>query len=103
MRKAHANRTGTLDHILLCGRRVDFRRVCSRTARKLRVRVGITGVEVIQPEARSTEDVSDFLQINGAWIIDQLQRIESLILLIRHAQAVRATVQLAMARIPARF
>src|ERR1035441_7207943 len=78
MRKTRASRTGTLDHISLGGRQIEFRLVPSRTARKLRVRVGITGVEVVQPQDRGKEDVSDFLLTNGAWIVDQLQRVERL-------------------------
>jgi len=50
--------------------------VCSRAARKLRVRVGPNGVEVVQPAARNGGDVSVFLERNEAWILDQLQRVE---------------------------
>jgi hypothetical protein len=78
MRKTHANRTGTLDHIYLAGMQIEFRLIPSRTARKLRVRVGISGVEVVHPQDRCKEDVSDFLLTNGAWIVDQLQRVERL-------------------------
>src|SRR5207249_5917726 len=43
---------------------------------KLRVRVGIAGVEVIQPEHRDETEVSDFLRTNAAWIVSQLDRVE---------------------------
>jgi predicted metal-dependent hydrolase len=78
MRKIRASRRGTLDHISLGGRQIEFRLVPSPTARKLRVRVGISGVEVVQPQGRCREDVSAFLLTNGAWIVDQLQRVERL-------------------------
>ncbi len=64
--------------IQLGGRRIDYRVVRSRAARKLRVRVGPNGVEVVQPAARNGEDVSAFLDSNEAWILDQLQRVERL-------------------------
>ncbi|MDD5559688.1 SprT family zinc-dependent metalloprotease [Candidatus Methylomirabilis sp.] len=62
----------------LGGRRVDYRVMRSRAARKLRVRVGPNGVEVVQPTARDGEDVSAFLDSNKAWILDQLQRVDRL-------------------------
>ena len=64
-------------HRIQLGRRlVDYRLVRSRAARKLRIRVGPLGVEVIQPHARNGEDVSSFLAANAAWIFDQLERVE---------------------------
>lgn len=68
----------TQHQIQLGGRRVDYHVVRSRAARKLRLRVGPNGVEVVQPAERNTEEVSAFLDRNGAWILDQLQRMERL-------------------------
>ncbi len=67
---------GTSDCILLAGRQVEFRLIPSQFATKLRVRVGVNGVEVIQPEARGETEVSDFLRTNAAWIVSQLERVE---------------------------
>jgi predicted metal-dependent hydrolase len=78
MRKKLPSQTGAINHISLQGRQIEFRLVPSRTAKKLRVRVGISGVEVIHPQARSIEDVASFLLTNASWIIDQLQRVERL-------------------------
>lgn len=61
---------------MVAGRQVDYRLVPSRSARKLRVRVGVSGVEVVQPEGRNGAQVSDFLQAHGNWILDQIDRIE---------------------------
>ncbi len=36
----------------------------------------MAGVEVVHPHDRCMDDVSDFLHTNGAWIVDQLQRVE---------------------------
>jgi len=68
----------THHRIRLGGRRIDYRVVCSKAATKLRVRVGLDGVEVVQPAARTGEEVSAFLDRNAAWVLDQLRRVESL-------------------------
>ena len=57
-------KAATQHQIRLGGRRVDYRVVRSRAARKLRVRVGPNGVEVVQPAARNGEDVFAFLGRN---------------------------------------
>ena len=62
--------------IQLSGRQVTYRLRSSTTARKLRVRVGPNGVEVVQPQGRKSEDVAVFLDQSKTWIIDQLQRVE---------------------------
>ena len=68
----------TQHHIRLDGKRVDYRLVASRTARKLRVRVGPNGVQVVRPVARRADDVGLFLRDNQQWVLDQIQRVESL-------------------------
>src|SRR3990172_7701382 len=85
MEWADAMKASTQHQIQLGGRRVDYRVVRSRAARKLRLRVGPNGVEVVQPAARNGEDVSAFLDRNEAWILDQLQRVERLRTLRRPA------------------
>lgn len=71
-------RPSTQHRIRLGGRMVDYRLVRSKTARKLRVRVGPDGVEVVHPVGRNGEEVSDFLVANESWILDQLARAEQL-------------------------
>jgi predicted metal-dependent hydrolase len=68
----------TQHRIQLGDRRLDYRLSRSKAARKLRVRVGPDGVEVVQPEARDGEDVSAFLRASEAWILDQLDRVQRL-------------------------
>jgi predicted metal-dependent hydrolase len=75
---ARRMRSGNHHQIALDGRRVDYRLIASRSARKLRIRVGINGIEVVQPIDRTDADVMSFLNWNGAWILDQLQRVERL-------------------------
>lgn len=65
-----------LDSIDLCGRKVDFRLINSKSARKLRVRVGVCGVEVVLPARRGADEMNTFLRSNEAWIVEQLERVE---------------------------
>jgi predicted metal-dependent hydrolase len=64
--------------IMLRDRRVDYRLILSRSARKLRVRVGLNGVEVVQPVNRTDADILEFLDRNEKWIVDQLKRVDRL-------------------------
>jgi predicted metal-dependent hydrolase len=76
MRSARITKMGTAGRISLAGREVEFRLVPSKSAKKLRIRVGIDGVQVIRPKDRADEDISDFLRANTAWIINQVERVE---------------------------
>jgi predicted metal-dependent hydrolase len=67
-----------LKTINLNGRKVEYRLVHSKVARKLRVRVGLDGVEVVQPLGKETHELESFLESNQEWIIDQLDRVERL-------------------------
>lgn len=78
--------SATQHQIRLGGRRVAYRVVRSRTAGKLRLRVGPNGVEVLQPAARKTEEVAAFVDRNAAWILAQLKRVERLRALRRSDQ-----------------
>src|SRR5215831_5302663 len=64
--------------IKLQGRTVDYRIIRSKTARHLRVRVGLNGVEVLQPSSRRAKDAAEFLRINGSWVSEQLDRVKNL-------------------------
>jgi predicted metal-dependent hydrolase len=71
-------KSSTHHRIQLGSRLVDYRVVHSKAARKLRVRVGPDGVEVIQPVSRNVQEVPEFLAANGRWIVEQLDRAEGL-------------------------
>jgi predicted metal-dependent hydrolase len=71
-------RVGNHYQIDLDGLRVEYRLLSSRSTRKLRVRVGIDGIEVMRPFNRTDDDVSTFLDQNKRWILDQLKRVERL-------------------------
>lgn len=92
MGRADAMQSSTQHRIRLGDRVVDYQLVRSKAARKLRVRVGPNGVEVVQPSARNGEEVSEFLSTNTDWIIDQLERAERL-------RGVRRPVQLRIGEI----
>lgn len=66
-------RVGVLD---LDGKPIEYRVRSSRAARKLRVLVGPTGIEVVQPEGRPDADVGAFVHAHEGWIADQLRRVE---------------------------
>ena len=71
-------RTATKHTIRLGKRRLDFRVVRSKSAKKLRVRVGLDGVEVVQPHSRTGPEVFAFLEKHRTWVLDQMARIERL-------------------------
>lgn len=76
MRRMKSSTTGKVERLLIAGREVDIRIVPSKFATKLRVRVGIQGVEVIQPRQRNEAATADFLRSHAAWIVNQLERVE---------------------------
>jgi len=78
MGPADAMKSSTLHHIELGGRVVDYWLVRSKTARRIRVRVGPDGVEIVEPISRNCQDVPDFLAANARWVVDQLDRAEQL-------------------------
>jgi hypothetical protein len=69
-------RAATQARIIVEGRQVDYRVIRSKSAKKLRIRVGVRGVEVLQPEGRTGVEVSEFVEANASWIAGQLDRIE---------------------------
>jgi predicted metal-dependent hydrolase len=60
----------------LGGRKVAYRVVASQKAEKMRIRIGLDGMEVIRPIGRDGSEVAGFLEANHGWIIHQLDRIE---------------------------
>jgi predicted metal-dependent hydrolase len=64
--------------IKLGGTAITYRLVRSKRARKLRIKIGMNGVEVVQPLRRNLQQVQDFIKSNEGWITNQLDRIERL-------------------------
>lgn len=59
----------------LQGLRVEYRLRTSTQARRLRVRVGLGGVDVIRPKGRSRKAVESFLEERSSWILAQQKRL----------------------------
>ena len=85
-------KAATQHHIRLGGRRVDYRLTASRTARKVRVRIGPNGVQVVRPVARQIQEVAPFLRDNQQWVLGQLERVESLGAVRRKQQPERSEI-----------
>lgn len=65
---------GIAHKVEIQGRLVEYLLKPSRSAQRIRVRVGVNGVEVIQPRGRSTADVEVFLVDNRDWLTEQIAR-----------------------------
>lgn len=76
MRRLRLSAPGKVTRLQIAGREIDIRIIPSKFATKLRVRVGIQGVEVIQPIRRNEAATADFLQTHALWIVNQLERVE---------------------------
>lgn len=77
-RRADGAQAATLESFEIDGRSVEYRVVHSKAARKLRVRVGPAGVELVRPPERADVEVEAFVRANGAWIVGQQERAERL-------------------------
>jgi hypothetical protein len=67
-----------LHRLRLGGRELAFRVRVARSARRIRVRIGPPGIEVIRPAGRTLAEVGHFLRDHQAWVLAQLRRVESL-------------------------
>jgi len=79
MALADAGRTGTRQHFLLDGQEVSWRLVRSRVAKKLRIKVGPDGVQVVLPDGRDRREAVDFIAENRDWVVEQLERTRRLL------------------------
>jgi predicted metal-dependent hydrolase len=64
--------------VIIDGREVKYRLRLVKSARKLRIRVGVDGVDVIRPGTSDAPDAEIFLQRNGPWVLAQLDRVRRL-------------------------
>lgn len=79
MALAEAQRTDTPQRILLNGQEVQWRLVRSKAARKLRIKVGSDGVQVVLPEGRDSREAAAFIADNRDWVTEQLERTRKLL------------------------
>lgn len=71
-------KSATQHRIRLRGRQIDYRLVSSSSAKKLRVRVGLNGIEVVRPRERAKSAVSTFLRHNQDWVLAEMDRADRL-------------------------
>jgi predicted metal-dependent hydrolase len=71
------------------GRDVDYRVSRARPNSRRRIRVGVGGVEVLDPGLNDPKGVEEFVQTHGDWVLDQLDRIDRL-RSVRRVHEVRA-------------
>ncbi|MBP7830990.1 MAG: M48 family metallopeptidase [Kiritimatiellae bacterium] len=67
-----------IQSITLDGKRVEYRLVGSRSSKRSRIRVGLDGVEIIQPVEKNASDAEAFLVKHRRWVAEQLERIARL-------------------------
>lgn len=73
-----ARQPSSQNRVQLNGQWVEYRLRPSRTARRMRVRVGPGGVEVVQPTGRPADEATVFLLANADWVLAQLERVRRL-------------------------
>jgi predicted metal-dependent hydrolase len=78
--------------IHLSGRKVEYQVKRSKTARRLRVRVGLRGIQVIRPSARPDDDVTAFLNQNQDWILRALDGAGQLQTVVKQLNNDRRTI-----------
>ena len=71
-------KSSTQRRIQLGSTTVDYNLVISKAAHQSRLRVGPSGVEVIQPVGSGVADASSFLLRNERWVLAQLERVSTL-------------------------
>jgi predicted metal-dependent hydrolase len=76
MPSKHAHSSVRLHQLSLQDTDVEFRLILSKAAKKMRVRVGPNGIEVVHPQGKDIEEILNFVQTNAAWILEQLHRVE---------------------------
>jgi predicted metal-dependent hydrolase len=65
-------------HLVIDGQDVEYRLVDVQRAGKLRIRVGLNGVEVLRPVSRPDGEVESFLEAHVDWLLSQLDRLARL-------------------------
>lgn len=90
MHKQSSYPVSSMHTVTLGGHRVRYRLVLSRTARKLRIRIGPRGIDVIHPSERPITHIKAFLRANQKWVLGQLGRVRS----IRVARSLSPTAQI---------
>ena len=64
--------------VVIDGREVEYRLRSTKSGRRLRIRVGVGGVDVIHPDSGDRLDAETFLRAHGSWVLAQLDRVHRL-------------------------
>lgn len=100
MSRAEAIQASTLQRLLLGGQEVECRFVHSKSAKKLRIKVKLDGVEVVVPEGRDTQEGFTFVFKNQAWVMEQLERAQQLRAVRRPDKGMRGQILLRGEQVP---
>ena len=68
--------TTTRASIVIEGREIKYDLRPSKSAKKLRMRVGLDGVAVVLPQGRDADEVPQFMEAESAWLLSQIDRVE---------------------------
>lgn len=60
------------------GHKIEYRVREATSNERLRIRVGVNGVDVLRPAARGDVDPEAFLLSHGSWVVEQMERVERL-------------------------
>ena len=66
-------------HLLIDGQQVPWRLVRSQAAKKLRIKVGPDGVQVVLPQGRDSGEATAFIAEHRDWVAEQLERTRKLL------------------------
>jgi predicted metal-dependent hydrolase len=64
--------------VLIDGDPFEYRLIHSKAAKSLRVRIGLSGAEVILPFGRDATEAEGFLNKNSKWVAEQTERVARL-------------------------
>lgn len=67
-----------MQHILLDGQKVDYQLVRSKTAKKLRIKLKPSGIQIVVPIDREDKEAIAFLVEKRTWVLDQQARADQL-------------------------
>ncbi|MBC3493632.1 M48 family metallopeptidase [Pseudomonas taiwanensis] len=79
MALANVARVDPPQRLLLDGQELEWRIVRSPSAKKLRIKVGPNGIQVVLPEGRDSREAAAFITDNQAWVAEQVERTRKLL------------------------
>lgn len=68
-------KNAAIGRVSIANQDIEYRLRAVPSNGKIRIRVGVGGVEVLQPASRDADEVESFIHANGAWVLAQLERV----------------------------